>query len=342
MLLKTGLSSVARPASVVVASRIGGLRDAMAGRDLDVASYAFVGDDVESPEAVKALAGCEILVGEPGVCAPLIERCPKLVWMQSTFAGCNPLLEVPRRDYIVTRLAGQLGADMAEYTALHVLALERGLQAQHERQTRCEWIGAREPGGTYRRLSSLTLGVLGLGDLGSEIARALRVGFGMRVVGCRRDPSPAPRDEASGVAGVYGIDALPDFLSGCDYVLSVLPSTAETRGLLDGDALAACASRQPRPPALINVGRGDLVSEAGVVAALDRGWISHYVGDVFVPEPLPAASPLWGHPKVTVTPHVSAITMPDDVAAAFADNLSRFEEGGVVALRHRFRWDAGY
>ena len=119
----------------------------------------------------------------------------------------------------------------------------------------------------------------------------------------------------------------------------MLPSTPATAGLLDGDALAACA---PRAPALINVGRGDLLSPAGIVRALDAGWLTHYVGDVFVPEPLPADSPLWAHPRCTVTPHNSALTTTDDVVVAFADNLERYVHGGVEQLKNAFRWSEGY
>ena len=148
-----------------------------------------------------------------------------------------------------------------------------------------------------------------------------------------------PRASDGKVARVFGLDELPAFLASADYIVSVLPSTPDTRGLLDGDALAACAGRSP---ALINVGRGDLISEATIVAALDAGRLSHYVGDVFSPEPLDAGSPLWSHPKVTVTPHNAAVTAPEDVAAAFADNLERYEAGGVAALEHVFDWESGY
>ncbi len=84
----------------------------------------------------------------------------------------------------------------------------------------------------------------------------------------------------------------------CDYVVSVLPSTPATRGLLDGEALAPCRARRAT---LINVGRGDLLSEATILHALERGWLRHFVGDVFVPEPLPASSALWAHPQVPDT-----------------------------------------
>ena len=91
---------------------------------------------------------------------------------------------------------------------------------------------------------------------------------------------------------------------------------------------------------LINVGRGDLLSERTVLHALDRGWLRHFVGDVFVPEPLQPDSALWRHSRVTVTPHAAALTTADDVAAAFAENLARYERG--ERLRHVFDFERSY
>ena len=160
----------------------------------------------------------------------------------------------------------------------------------------------------------------------------------MRVVGCRRDAARRPSDEACGAQRVYSLAELPDFLAACDHVVSVLPSTPATAGLLDGDVLSACARR----PVLINVGRGDLLREETVLRALEEGWLSRFVGDVYAPEPLRVGSPLWAHPRVTVTPHNAAVTKAGDVAAAFEENLRRFREGGAGALRHVFDWEAGY
>ena len=106
------------------------------------------------------------------MCGPVVDACPKLLWLQSTFAGCNQLLTAStRRDYAATRLAGCFGPCMAEYAALHILALERRYEEQRAQQRRREWIGPRDAplaaGGDYRRLSSLTAGVLGLGEIGT-------------------------------------------------------------------------------------------------------------------------------------------------------------------------------
>ena len=110
------------------------------------------------------------------MCGPVVDACPKLVWLQSTFAGCNQLLTgSARRDYAATRLAGCFGPCMAEYAALHILALERRYEEQRSQQSRRQWVGPRDApdaaGGDYRRLSSLTVGVLGLGEIGSSVAK---------------------------------------------------------------------------------------------------------------------------------------------------------------------------
>lgn len=328
-----------RPPTLVI-SKVAGLREAFAQRGLTGSWLEWT----TAPSAAD-LAKCEVLVGEPAVIAPMLEGCSSLRWVQSTFAGCNQLLDQPRRDFVTTRLAGSFGPDMAEYTMLHILAQERRYTYQLELQRQKQWLAARGEEGTqggaaYRRLGSLTLGVLGLGDIGSRIAASAHHGFGMRVVGWRRDGAPRASDTAAGVSQVYGgTSTLSEFLAQADYYVSVMPSTPATRGLLDGDALAPCAARKP---ALINVGRGDLLTEATILTALERGWLSHFVGDVFAPEPLPTTSALWAHEHVTVTPHNSAVTQPSDVVDAFATNLERYEAGGVEALTHVFDWEAGY
>ncbi len=345
-----------RRPSVAIISRIAGLREALQATQVsNLASIAWIDGPLDAPAAQRSLEQCEILLGEPSECGKVVDRCRNLLWLQSTWAGCNPLLTAStRRDYVATRLAGCFGPDMAEYAALHILAIERRHDDQRRRQAKGEWVavrdpstGAQSPGADYRRLSSLTLGVLGLGEIGSSIAATCSKGLNMRVVGCRRDASPRPSDEAAGVSRVYPLARLSDFLSASDYIVSVLPSTPETVGLLDGHALAPCAGRSARGVCLINVGRGDLLSEHAIVQALKMGWLSRYVGDVFDGEPLRADSPLWTNPRVTITCHNAAVSQPEDVAKVFSENLHRYvgggeAAGGVEALRYRFDWEAGY
>ena len=134
--------------SVVVLSRISGLRQAFDARSLTGPWIEWIGGDPTVPEAQAALERCEVLVGEPALCAPIVDRCPNLRWLQSTFAGCNQLLDQPRRDFVATRLAGCFGADMAEYTLLHVLARERQYEMQRELQRSRTWLPARSVDGS--------------------------------------------------------------------------------------------------------------------------------------------------------------------------------------------------
>ena len=125
---------------VAVASRIAGLRAALAA-DASLAGMATL---VWADDDSSVLQKCDVLLGEPAICGPLVDSCPNLAWLQSTFAGCNQLLTASsRRDYTATRLAGCFGPDMAEYTMLHVLRLERGYDELRANQARGEWADVR-------------------------------------------------------------------------------------------------------------------------------------------------------------------------------------------------------
>ena len=151
----------------------------------------------------------------------------------------------------------------------------------------------------------------------------------MRTLGWARDGGPRRHFDAT-TRDVDGV------LADCDVLVSALPSTAATRGLLGGGRLAACG----RSPLFLNVGRGDLLGEDDVLAALAAGHVREAVLDVFAEEPLSADSPLWASPGVRVTPHVAALSLPADVAAVFCDNLDRWTRG--EELRYAVDWEKGY
>ena len=161
------------------------------------------------------------------------------------------------------------------------------------------------------------VGVLGLGALGRDVAEKLRA-LGFAVRGWSRG-----RKDIPGVDCFAGRGFLAAMLGGCDVVCCLLPLTNETRGILDAGAFDAM-----RPGAyLINTARGGHLVEADLLAALASGHIAGATLDVFETEPLPAASPLWDHPAVTVTPHASAVTLAQSCAAQVADNYRRLIEG---------------
>lgn len=160
--------------------------------------------------------------------------------------------------------------------------------------------------------------VLGMGELGRAVALAL-ANLGFRVTGWSGSGRPVP-----GIAVLPGA-ALPEALRRAEILICLLPDTPGTRGLLGAERLAML----PRGATVINAGRGTLIDEQALLAALDAG-LGHAVLDVFQTEPLPPDHPFWGHPQVTVTPHVSAETRPETAAAVAAENLRRAMRGGPL------------
>lgn len=186
----------------------------------------------------------------------------------------------------------------------------------------------------YRPFRSLTVSVLGFGDIGQGIGKLLKAA-GFQVVGFKRRLNNT--NHTSAVADRV-TDDLQDALAAADIIVSVLPSTAATFHLLTDDVLAVCSAKQP---AFLNVGRGSVIAERTLIDALDRHVLSHAVLDVFEVEPLPLKSALWTHPRVHVTPHVAAVSFPEDVAAVFVANLETFLAGDTP-LQYTVDWTSGY
>jgi phosphoglycerate dehydrogenase-like enzyme len=134
---------------------------------------------------------------------------------------------------------------------------------------------------------------------------------------------------------------IAEALQVADYIVSVLPSTPETRGLLNNDAfLPASKHRGGKCPVFLNVGRGDVINEESLLNALDNRWISAAILDVFAVEPLPVESALWGRSDIVVSPHVSGLTQGKDVPKVFMKNYERFLKD--EELTYSVNWDKGY
>ncbi|XP_066300680.1 glyoxylate/hydroxypyruvate reductase A-like [Branchiostoma lanceolatum] len=291
-----------------------------------------------APEHVAALQEAEVLLMDPNLMPPLMYQLPRLKWMQSTWAGVDSIKHLdktkPIPNYTLTRFGGVFGPAMAEYVISHIVNTERRAQKQWENKTKGLW---DRSGGIheYRPLEMLSVGILGVGDIGKEIARCCKT-FGMTVWGMvRRELS---QDKRSPYVDHYRkFSELPEIMQKCDYICNVLPSTAETRGLLNGHILESCKEKKS---VFINVGRGDVISEETIVNAIQSGWISHAILDVFETEPLPAISPLWKMPQVTITPHVAAVSIPSQVAEMFYDNYQRYTKG--EELKYIVNLENGY
>lgn len=258
------------------------------------------------------------MVTDPVIGARLINTnsVPSLRWLHLTFAGVDGFfrhLDTPVGEHVtVTRTTG-FGPGIAQFCFAHILSREHALFPRMQEQQRAHsWI----PLESHRLLRDTTIGVLGGGDIGSAICRVAKQGFDMRVLAMNRSGGAVEHADA-----VFRTSELHSILSQADFVVSVLPSTPQTRGLLSGDALLSC-----KPGSLfINVGRGDVTSEAAILAAIDNpaAGPDAAVLDVFTAEPLDPAEPLWDHPKVTISPHCAGLSLPSVVATAFAANLPR-------------------
>jgi len=213
-----------------------------------------------------------------------------------------------------------MAEQMAEYVCHAVLRRYRELDQYAEQQRSALW----RP---RRRLDkgSFGVGMLGLGVLGHAVAKALAP-FGFPLSGWSRG-----RKSLAGVTVHAGAGELDAFLGGAQVLICLLPLTRETRGLLDRRRL----SRLPHGGYLVNVARGPIVVDEDLVALLDEGHLGGAMLDVFHDEPLPASHPFWHHPRITLTPHVSAVTLVDESIAQIAAKIRRLEAGlpisGVVA-----------
>lgn len=271
-------------------------------------------------------AAAPIVVAKPALLAEVLERFGNLQWVQSTYAGVDPLMAPGlRRDYRLTGVKGVFGPLMSEYVIGWILARERGLLTLDAQQRRRIW---REV--PYRGLTGLRFGIAGLGSIGQHLAATGRH-FGMRVTGYRREPG-----EIENVERVYHGAQLHAFLADLDYLVLTLPNTGATHHMINARALAAMAPDS----CVINVGRGGVIDAEALADALRSERIGGAVLDVFEEEPLPESSPLWNLPGCHITPHVAAESFPADIVRLFLDNLERFRAG--AELDHQIDFERGY
>jgi len=270
----------------------------------------------ESVDEVEVLLRGWSLGGDP--LDRLVGRAPKMRWIHSVSVGVESLLTpcVLLRGLTVTNGRGVFDRPIAEYVLTMMLAICRRLPGLLELQRERTWqpLEAQE-------LGKQTIGLIGLGGIGSEVARLVRP-FGARVVALRRHLESAP---VEGVEVLGGLEALPKLLAVSDLVVLALPLTAETEALINDAALAAA-----KPGSwLINVARGGLVDERALLGALRSGPIGGAALDTFRDEPLPESSPFYRLANCIVTPHTSwssaeAFGRTLDV---FCENLRRYRAG---------------
>jgi len=262
----------------------------------------------------------------------LVGRAPRLRWIHSASAGVDRVTTpaVRQRGLAVTNARGVFSRPIAEYVVMMALAIARRLPQLLELQRERTWQPLRG-----RELSELTIGIIGYGDIGKEVARLLEP-FGCRILATRRHPERGS-GEGSPVE-LFGLDQLGEVLRQSDIVVVAAPLTDETAGLIGSEQLG-----EMRQDAwLINIARGRLIDELALRRALESGWIGGAVLDVFSEEPLSPESPLYRTPNLIITPHTSWASdrVVERTVDLFVDNLRRDRAG--EPLRNVVDLDAGY
>ena len=299
----------------------------------------------EIPDAVWA----ETDVLYTGSTFPDVDRAPRLRWVQLDTSGVDHVTHTPlwRSDVEITTLNGVAPVNMAEFALMMMLAFGHRLPLMVDHQRRRDWPSPADRWDRFMpfELRGATVGLVGYGSIGQEIGRVAHA-LGMRVLALRR--SGAGRGETYRVPGLATDDAKPDrvylpdqiteMLPACDFVVLIVPSTPETRHLMN-----EAAFRAMKPSAvLVNIARGGVVDEAALIRALNEGRIAGAALDVFENEPLPLDSPFWAMPNVIISPHVAGFTphYHERVMGIFAENLRRHLAG--EPLLNRVARERGY
>ncbi|TDN92370.1 D-2-hydroxyacid dehydrogenase [Microbacterium sp. BK668] len=286
---------------------------------------AFVRTPEQQAEFDALVDSADALLGIPDVDPDALARTvaanPRLRWVMTTAAGGGSQVKAAGLDrealdrIVFTTSAGVHGGPLAEFAVFGVIAGAKDLPRLLHDQERREWPGRWE----MRQLDELTVLVVGLGGIGAECARRFSA-LGARVWGTSRSGAPV-----DGVDRLVPLDELESAAAEVDAIVVTLPGTDQTHHLIGEGVLSAV-----KPGTILaSVGRGTVVDETALLAALEDGRIGFAALDVFEVEPLPSESPLWSHPRVLVSPHTAALSSKEEerIARRFADSATRLLDG---------------
>jgi len=233
--------------------------------------------------------------------------------VMSLWAGVETVVDNPTLTQPLCRLVDHsLTNGMIEWVTGHTLRHHLGMDTHITKQDGIWRDDCYPPVAAQRPVT-----ILGIGALGAACGQALHQ-LGFPVTGWSRAAKDIPN-----IRCLHGDDGLTQALTGAQIVILLLPQTPQTENMLNAETLALLA----RGAFVINPGRGPLIDDDALVAALDSGQIAHATLDVFRTEPLPQNHPFWAHPRVTVTPHIASTTRPETAATVIADNIARGEAG---------------
>ncbi len=244
---------------------------------------------------------------------------PSLRWVQAISAGYDqfPLDALLSRGVVLTSARGAHSPAVADHALALLLALLRGLGPALRNSQRHDWHIGRAS-----ETEGITVGIVGLGSIGEAVAERV-IALGMSVIGCKRRPDA----HAGIVEHVVGPEDLISLFQAAHAVILTLPQTPQTERLIGARHLAALSGGW-----LVNVGRGSVLDETALLAALDQGTVAGAALDVTAEEPLPDGSPLWDHPRVIITPHMAW------VSDRLTPRLAEIIEANADALSGERQW----
>lgn len=272
--------------------------------DLDVRAL----DAVDDPAAVEVAITWKLPDG-------VYRSFPNLALIQSMAAGVDHILADPERPahVAVARVVDPwMGRSMVHHVALAVLRWHRRMDWLEDQRVTASW-----PTGIVFDAEAVRVGVLGLGNLGRDVARAMQ-GLGFQAAGWSRTPKAI-----DGLACHHGPEGLRELAAWSSVLVCLLPLTVETTGILNAELFAL----MPAGSLLVNVGRGGHLMEADLTAALDSGRLGAAALDVFATEPLPPDHPFWADRRVYLTPHIASEINPVTATRAFVENIRRVRAG---------------
>lgn len=299
------------------------------------------GDETEE-EAAAVVTGvlreAEVLLTNPVVPDNILDRAPNLKWLQLTSAGADRLIdsELVRSGRVyVTTASGIHAVPIGEYVLGSMIAFAKGFPRAYRSQAESTWRPF-----IASELEGATVGILGLGAIGRNVARLAKA-FGMRVIATRRSQEKHMTGAVAGEADVdemYARDELKAMLGECDYVVLAVPLTEASRNLIGEGELTA----MKRSTVIVNIARGAVIDQHALINAVRNGVIGGAALDVTDPEPLPPDNELWTLDNVMITPHISGGTprYMDRAIDLFCDNLRRYLDN--EPLRNVVDPDRGY
>jgi len=317
------MAKIEEPVTLLISDNVWARHgDAIRSISPGVTPIIYEGDDVLSDEVISTVNAVffssDLWPDRSRGFVISIMKAASLKWMHTFSAGVDSpfFVQLMERGVRLTNSSGATASPIAQTTVLYMLALSRNVRAWFQHQEKHEW--ARQE---FAELDGARLAVIGMGPIGLETAR-LGVALNMNVEAIRRTPTgtePCP---------TFSLDQLHSVLARADWVAVALPLTDDTRQIFNAETFAAM-----KPGAhFINVGRGELVDEDALIAALQSGHLAGAALDVFATEPLPTDSPLWNMDNVIITPHSSSASAQSGLRSEdiFVKNFARYVAGETL------------